>query len=580
MNKTRSSAEYKSKPNIFGLLKPYSGMVFFLVVFALLSNGVNLLIPRLIAHAIDDYSSGSYIFKTVLIEFSFAALAIFILTYAQSLIQTYASEKVAKNMRTQLSDKISRQSYSYIIRANPSKLLTNLTSDIDSIKMFVSQAVVTIVSSLFMIIGTSVLLFLINWELALAVITIVPIIGGTFFIVLRKVRPLFKKSREIIDHLNKVISESIIGSALIRVLNSQQPEYIKFLGTNTNAKDLGISILKLFAMLIPTIMFVANLAMVTILALGGHFVVTGNISLGNFAAFNSYLMMLIFPIIMIGFMSAIIAQATAAYNRINEVLTEQDIIETGNIQAKVNGNIELQNISLSFGDKPVLKDVSFSLKGGSQTAIIGPTAAGKSQLLYLLTRIINPTSGTILLDGNNINEYNRESFHNQIGFVFQDSVIFNLSLRDNIAFGDNVTDESLQKAIDTAELTDFIDSLPQKLDTIISERGSNLSGGQKQRIMLARALSLNPRILFLDDFTARVDRKTENKILCNLQNNYPDLTLISVTQKIAPVKDFEKIILLMEGEVIASGTHKELKASSTEYNQIYNSQKSTHHYEL
>lgn len=279
-------------------------------------------------------------------------------------------------------------------------------------------------------------------------------------------------------------------------------------------------------------------------------------------------------------MSAIIAQATAAYNRINEVLTEQDIIETGNIQAKVNGNIELQNISLSFGDKPVLKDVSFSLKGGSQTAIIGPTAAGKSQLLYLLTRIINPTSGTILLDGNNINEYNRESFHNQIGFVFQDSVIFNLSLRDNIAFGDNVTDESLQKAIDTAELTDFIDSLPQKLDTIISERGSNLSGGQKQRIMLARALSLNPRILFLDDFTARVDRKTENKILCNLQNNYPDLTLISVTQKIAPVKDFEKIILLMEGEVIASGTHKELKASSTEYNQIYNSQKSTHHYEL
>ena len=155
-----------------------------------------------------------------------------------------------------------------------------------------------------------------------------------------------------------------------------------------------------------------------------------------------------------------------------------------------------------------------------------------------------------------------------------------MSLRENIAFSDKVTDESLEKAISTAELTDFIDSLPQKLDTIVSERGTSLSGGQKQRIMLARALAVNPKILLLDDFTSRVDRKTENKILCNLENNYPDLTLISVTQKIAPVRHFEQIILLMEGEVIATGKHKELKESSPEYAQIYSSQRSTHHYEL
>jgi ATP-binding cassette subfamily B protein len=155
-----------------------------------------------------------------------------------------------------------------------------------------------------------------------------------------------------------------------------------------------------------------------------------------------------------------------------------------------------------------------------------------------------------------------------------------MSLRENIAFSDKVTDVSLEKAISTAELTDFIDSLPQKLDTIVSERGTSLSGGQKQRIMLARALAVNPKILLLDDFTSRVDRKTENKILCNLQNNYPDLTLISVTQKISPVRHFEQIVLLMEGEVIATGNHKELKESSPEYAQIYSSQRSTHHYEL
>jgi ATP-binding cassette subfamily B protein len=155
-----------------------------------------------------------------------------------------------------------------------------------------------------------------------------------------------------------------------------------------------------------------------------------------------------------------------------------------------------------------------------------------------------------------------------------------MSLRENIAFSDKVTDESLQKAIDTAELSEFIESLPLKLDTIVSERGTSLSGGQKQRIMLARALAINPKILLLDDFTSRIDRKTENKILCNLENNYPDLTLVSVTQKVSSVKHFEQIILIMEGEIIGIGTHKELLEESPEYVQIYNSQKSTHHYEL
>jgi ATP-binding cassette subfamily B protein len=235
---------------------------------------------------------------------------------------------------------------------------------------------------------------------------------------------------------------------------------------------------------------------------------------------------------------------------------------------------------LFYGDKPILKNISFSVKAGSKTAIIGPTAAGKSQLLYLLTGLISPDSGTIEFDGISSGMYTKEVFHSQIGFVFQDSVIFNMSLRENIAFNDKVTNESLEKAIATAGLKDFIESLPQKLDTIVSERGTSLSGGQKQRIMLARALAVNPNILLLDDFTSRVDRKTENTILCNLENNYPDLTLISVTQKISPVKHFEQIILLMEGEVIATGKHSDLKESSPEYAQIYSSQRSTQHYEL
>jgi ATP-binding cassette, subfamily B, bacterial len=577
---SRSVKDKTSTPSIFNLLKPYSLLVTMLIIMALLGSGINILIPKIIAHGIDAYTSNHFIVSSVILQFLGAATGIFIFTFLQNITQTYASERVAKDLRTQLSDKISRQSYTYILKSNPSKLLTNLTSDIDSVKMFVSQAFVTIISSVFVIVGTSILLLMINWKLALAVISIVPVIGGTFFVVLRKVRVLFRRGREIIDSLNRIINESIMGSALIRVLNSQQPESMKFLETNLESRNLGMSILRMFATLIPVIMFVSNMAVVTILALGGHFVVAGTMSLGNFAAFNSYLMLLIFPILMIGFMSNIIAQATASYVRINDVLEAPSTPETGTIDNTIKGDISLKNVSLFYGDKPILKNISFSVRAGTKTAIIGPTAAGKSQLLYLLANLILPDSGSIEFDGISAEKYTKEMFHSQIGIVFQDSVIFNMSLIENIAFNNKVTNESLAKAISTAELNDFSESLPQKLDTIVSERGASLSGGQKQRIMLARALAVNPKILLLDDFTSRVDRQTENTILCNLENNYPGLTLISVTQRIAPVRHFEQIILLMEGEIIATGTHKVLKESSPEYVQIYNSQRSTQHYEL
>lgn len=579
-DRKKGNSKKENKANLFELLKPYKGMVALLIIFALISNAANLIVPKIISHGIDTFTAGNYVFKTILIEFLAAAGVIFIFSMLQTVVQTYAAERVGLDLRKKLSDKISRQSFAFIQEANPSKLLTNLTSDMDSVKMFVSQGISSIISSVFMIIGTCILLLIINWKLAVPVIMIIPLVGITFFLILRKVRVLFKRGREVIDWLNKVINESILGSAIIRVINSQQHEYRKFLEASAEARDIGISIVTLFATLIPVITFVANLATLTILALGGHLVISGNLSMGDFAAFNSYVTILIFPIIIIGFMSNLIAQATASYDRIDLVLKAKETADTGTIDKSLQGNITLKNVSVLYDDKPALKEVSFQIKSGSRTAIIGPTAAGKSQLLYLLTGLIKPNEGEVEFEDINIDDYNKESFHRQIGFVFQDSVMFNMSLRENIAFSDVVTDESLQKAIDTAELHEFIDTLPNKLDTIVSERGTSLSGGQKQRIMLARALALDPKILLLDDFTARVDQQTEQKILQNVRNNYPDLTLVSVTQKISPVKDFDQIILLMEGELIAAGKHETMRATCPEYVQIYESQKSTSHYEL
>jgi ATP-binding cassette subfamily B protein len=579
-------ADNKPKqPGIFSLLKPYRGLVSLLILFALFSNSVTLWLPKIISHGIDAYIH-SYLTHThfnvnpTLVQFSLAVVFIFVFSYLQTILQTYTSERVARDLRTRLSDKISRQSNAFIDQVTPAKLLTNLTSDADSIKLFVSQALVSIVSSAFIIIGASVLLLTINWRLGLCIIAIIPIIGGTFFYVLKKVRVLFIKRGGVIDWLNKVINESILGSALIRVINSQSLELDKFLKANTEAKDIGLGILKLFSGLIPVITFTANIASLTILALGGHFVIANTMSLGDFAAFMSYLAQLIFPILVIGFMSNIIAQATASFQRIYGVLNAEDTSEKGVLKETLLGNIEMKDISIIYGQKPALKDVSFKVKAGSKIAIIGPTAAGKTQLLYLLTGLIKQTSGEVLFDGRPITEYDSEYFHRQVGFVFQDSIIFNMSIRENIAFSDTVTDQSLQKAIDTAELGDFVNALPEKLSTIVSERGSSLSGGQKQRIMLARALALDPKVLLLDDFTARVDNSTETKILTNVQKNYPGLTLISVTQKIASVEHYDQIILLMQGEIVATGKHDELMATSPDYVQIFNSQQSTSNYEL
>jgi ATP-binding cassette subfamily B protein len=566
-------------PGVFSLLKPYMGLVTLLLLFALISNGINLWLPKIIANGIDAYTHHDFVLADILKKFSIAVVLIFIFAYLQTIIQTYASERVARDLRGRLADKISRQSHAFIEQANPSKLLTNLTADVDSIKLFVSQALVSIVSSLFIIIGCSVMLLTINWKLALPVIGIIPIIGGTFAYVLKNVRALFMKSRGVIDQLNKVINESILGAALIRVINSQQLEYNKFLEANTEAKNYGLKILGFFAGLIPIVTFTANMAALTILVMGGHFVITGTMSLGSFAAFNSYLSLLIFPIFILGFMSNLIAQASASFTRISVVLDAPDVKDGGDIKDTLRGDVELKDVTLAYGQKKALKNISLKVSAGSKIAIIGPTSAGKTQLLYLLTGLINLTEGEILYDGRNIDAYDSEAFHRQVGFVFQDSIIFNMSIRENIAFSDTVTDESLQKAIDTAELKDFIGALPEHLNTIVSERGSSLSGGQKQRIMLARALAVDPKVLLLDDFTARVDGNTEKKILANIQKNYPGLTLISVTQKIASVEHYDQIILLSQGEIIARGVHDDLMKTSPDYVQIFNSQQSTSNYE-
>ena len=567
------------RKNLFALLRPYRRQIILLVVLTIAANALGLMVPRLIAQAIDQFDAGRPDLTVIMIGLSALAVGAFVFGNLQNLVQVYASEKVALDLRTRVAGVISQQDYASVERLGPARLLTNLTSDVDAIKTFVSQAVASLISSVFLIFGASALLLWLDWRLAIAVLLVLPFIAATFFLVLRRVRALFGQVQAIVDSLNKVLNENILGAALVRLLNAQQREFAKFLVVNEKARGISMNILRQFASMIPVITFLTNIATLTILTLGGHFVIIGQMTLGDFMAFYAYLNILIFPIFIIGFMSNAIAAAQASYARIAVALNAPPAASRGEAAGVLSGAIEVRNLSLTLGSKTVLKDISFVVKAKARTAIIGPTAGGKSQLFYLMTGLLAPTSGEILYDGQPIEAYARESLHAQIGFVFQDSALFNLTLRENIAFNTKVSEAALRKAIETAELHDFIATLPQGLETLVSERGISLSGGQKQRVMLARALAISPRILFLDDFTARVDVGTESRILANVRANYPDLTLISITQKVAPIQDYDQIILLMEGEILGTGSHAQLLKSSPEYVQILDSQKSTDHYE-
>jgi ATP-binding cassette subfamily B protein len=573
------AAASKKTRSIFSLLGDYKGLVFGSMAFSIAVNVLNLTLPQLVRKGIDAFNANTLVLDTLIYQFAGLSILILILMYGESLMQSYAAERVSKDLRTRLSGKIADEPYSFIEQETPAKLLTNLTSDVDAIKTFVSQASVQIIVSAFTIIGAATLLILINWKLALAVLLIIPIIGIVFFVAFSKMGPLFGRSQGIIDKLNGVISGSVLGAALVRVVNSGNSELEKFTVVNTEARNTGTQILNLFSTLFPIITFTSSLASITILAFGGYFVIDGTMTLGDFAAFQTYITILIFPVFIIGFMSSVIGRAQASFARVQSVLYAETKKDTGTVVKDLIGSVEVKNLSLTLGGKNVLKDISFSIKPKTSVAIMGPTAAGKTQLMYALIGLVTPNSGEVLFDGTLLAEYEKASLYSQIGFVFQDSVMFNLSLRENIAFSNDVENESLKLAIETAELGDFVSTLPQGLDTLVSERGTTLSGGQKQRVMLARALALNPKVLLLDDFTARVDASTEKKILENIARNYPSLTLISVTQKINAVEKYDQIMLLMEGELLANGTHDELMRKSPEYVQIFESQKSTTSYE-
>lgn len=576
MDEQNSKKPTPKQNNFFSFLKPYNKLIVILLILAFFANGLGLFIPRLVGLAIDKYNQ-TQVFEpnTIILQLGLISFFVLLFSILQGIASSYTAEKISRDLRTKLVKKLASQSYGYIAKVTPARLLTNLTSDIEAVKSIITQVIVSAFAGILTLIGITIFLLSINWRLALIALTIIPLIGLAFFLIFRKIGPLFRKRQQNVDTINKVINESIIGSTLVRVLNSQKSEIDKFSKVSNVNRDLGIATVNLFSSLIPIINLLYNFATLLVLYYGGKQVADGTLTVGEFSAFFSYLALFITPIFILGFISNVFARSIISLSRIEEVLNSKEESHTGKIVKKIQGKIEFKNVTLDYNNRSVLKNISFAIEPKTKTAILGPTASGKTQIFSLISGLVKANSGQILIDDILLEDYDQESLYSQLGLVFQDSIIFNTTLRENIQFRNVEDAKILEKAVATANLEDLVNSMPKGLETEISERGGNLSGGQKQRLMLARSLAINPKILLLDDFTARVDIATERQILSDLEKNYPDLTLISITQKIEPIKEYDQIIVLMEGDLLAIGKHQDLLKNSFEYNQIYESQQNT-----
>jgi ATP-binding cassette, subfamily B, bacterial len=549
----------------------YSPYLITVLILATLVNALNLYVPKLIGETIDNVIKKNNLNYQPVILILSIGVAYLIFALLELAVSTWFSEKFAMDTRIATMNNLVKQPYQYVINEGSAKVITILGSDIDNIQDNFTSSLTYIFQAVVLFIGAAVLMFMMSWKLTLIALVSIPIVAMVFGFIFGKVGKLFQLSQRNLTDLNNSVAENISSSLLVRVLSSYTWENAKFGNNSELSKKISFNIIRAFSIMLPATNFLTNITILIILYFGFGFYGNNEISLGQLTTFIGYYSLLITPIFILGFTLQSVSQAFASWGRVAPLLNaNEQRVEGDIVDRNFEPNFEIKNLNLEYGGKSVLKDVTFNIVAGQKTAILGPTGAGKSQLLNLLVNLNKPTSGTIELNGKNIDQYDMDILLKNVGICFQESLLFDNSLLYNITLGRDVTDAQLNTAIDTANLRKLVEE--KGLDVMINERGANLSGGQKQRVTLARAIIMEPKLILLDDFTARVDSNTEKEIRDNISKNYPSSTIVQIAQKVESIIDYDNIIVIMEGQIVGQGKHEELIKSCTEYQQIYKSQ--------
>jgi ATP-binding cassette subfamily B multidrug efflux pump len=552
------------------------------VLSLLLVSGANLATPLLIGRAIDE-GIGPRRLGVIFVVVGWLvglALARAVFTFLQGYLAERASQGVAYDLRDALFERIERLSFSYYDRVQTGQLVTRLTSDVEQIRTFAGSGVVQLANAVVMLVGTTVLLLYLDWQLALVALAIVPVIVVLLVRFVGRIRPLFREVQQTLGRLNTVLQEDLQGVRVIRAFAREDYETARYASVNEELLQKNLTTVRVFSNNFPFVFLFANLGTLAIIWFGGWQVIGGRLSIGDLVAFNTLLGFMLFPILTIGFLSASISRAGASSQRVFDVLDAPLDVEDApdaSILLPLYCRVDFDNVSFRYpgSTRDILNGVSFTARPGQTVAILGTTGSGKSTLVNLIPRFYDVTGGAVRLDGNDVRDVTLSSLRSQIGIVLQETRLFSGTVRDNVAFGKpDATDEEVVAAAEAAQAGEFIRGLTEGYDTVIGERGIGLSGGQRQRIAIARALLIDPRLLILDDSTSAVDAETEAAIQETLDRLMREehRTVFVIAQRVSTVRDADLILVLDEGRIAASGTHEELLQESELYNEILGSQ--------
>jgi ATP-binding cassette, subfamily B, multidrug efflux pump len=563
-------------------LRSYKGEAFGAFLALLLASGASLVTPQLIAYAIDSGIAPKRLGVILLAVGGLAGAALLrgLFTFLQGYLAERASQGVAYDLRNDLFAKIERLGFGYYDRVETGQLVTRLTSDVEQIRSFAGSGVVQLAAAVVMLVGTTTLLVVLDWQLALVALAVVPAIFALLLRFVRRIGPLFRAVQQTLGRLNSVLQEDLAGIRVIRTFSREEYEAERYSSVNDELLEKNLETVRTFSNNFPFVFLLANLGTLLIVLFGGLQVMGGRLSIGELVAFNTYLGFLLFPIFTVGFLAAGISRAGASSLRVFEVLDAPLEVQDapGAVPLPpIRCRVEFDDVRFRYpGDeREILRGISFSAEPGQTIAILGTTGSGKSTLVNLIPRFYDVSGGGVLLDGHDVRDVTLASLRGQIGIVLQSALLFSGPVRANIAYGKpGATQEEIEAAARAAQADDFIRALPEGYDTVVGERGVGLSGGQRQRIAIARALLIDPRLLILDDSTSAVDAETEAAIKEALDRMMRDSrrTAFVIAQRISTVRDADLILILDNGEIAAMGTHEELLRDSELYNEILGSQ--------
>ena len=561
-------------------LKPYRWQVVAVSSLLLIQAIANLYLPTLNADLINDgVAKGdvSYIWRIGAVMLLASALIM-----ASSIALAYMSSRISmafgRDLRRAVFAKVESYSARELGKFGAPSLITRNTNDVQQVQMLLFMGLTMMLGAPITGIGAILMAIHENLKLSALLLVAVPVMGIVITLLLRRVVPLFRTMQIKIDRLNLVLREQISGIRVIRAFVKTRFEEERFAKANYDIMQNQLKVTRTFAMMFPILMLILNLSSVAVLYFGGKLVDSGEMPIGNLTAFLSYIMLILSSVMMAVMMSLMIPRAEASAERIQEVLTtDSSVVDSLNpvVPATRRGVLRFEGVEFRYpgAEQPVLSELNFEIHPGQVTAIVGSTGSGKTTLINLIPRFIDPTAGKIVLDGVDIRDQSLEGIWSEIGLVPQRAFLFGGTVAENLRYGDeNATEEELWSALEVAQGKSFIEELPEKLEARVAQGGSNFSGGQRQRLSIARAIVKNPQIYLLDDSFSALDYTTDRDLRAALLERAADATVVIVAQRVSTIMDADQIIVLNEGAIDGIGTHQQLMQSSKTYKEIVLSQ--------